>query len=374
VADITTTNSLVLDDGPHLVGTLTFGDAGTRTAAFSIDATAAGSLSISGGLVAVGELPGSNTALTIRGALTIQGDQTWTIGGVPGAADKGTGVAITGPVAGSIPGNLQINGTLTKTGVGQLTISGTTWGNGSVAVNSGSLRFHAALGKTVTVGGSGTSGQIVVGDGAQVFFFQDTTGDFGSAAAPSVTKPFVFNGASNIQLSSAESTDVTIGSPLNFQGTHSVRLYSDISGSGVVYRFSGDVSGAGAITLESGGSGERLLILSGDNRNFAGTMTVGGRNVLRLTGATAGSAKAVYSLIGANTAIESVGSAELVLGGLSGFARNGSQRRGDQQRSSRRWCRSEYGICWRDQQWRRGWRAFGDQGGRRRSSAEWVGE
>jgi autotransporter-associated beta strand protein len=59
-------------------------------------------------------------------------------------------------------------------------------------------------------------------------------------------------------------------------------------------------------------------VLSGDNSGFAGTMTVGGRNVLRLATPTAGSAQAMYSLTGGNTAIESAGSSELVLGGLSG--------------------------------------------------------
>jgi autotransporter-associated beta strand protein len=318
IADATTFNTHVLDDGPHVIGALTFGNSGLRTAAFTVDATLPGnSLTVSGGLVAAGNLPGNVTSLALQGAINAAGSQTWEIGGILAGADKDQGVAITGPVSGTVAGTLNVSGTLTKTGSGMLTLSGLTWGNGSMAVNSGALRLEAGLGKTLTVGGAGTSGQITIGDGAQLFFYKES-GDFGTLANPSVTKPVVLNGASNVDLAAASGADVAIGSPIAFNGTHTVRLYSGVSASSVTYRLSGDQTGSGTVSLASSGNGARLLVFSGNNTAFAGTIAVGGRNVLRLASSTAGSAQALYELTGGNTAIESDGSDELVLGGLSG--------------------------------------------------------
>jgi autotransporter-associated beta strand protein len=319
IADSTPLNSLLLDDGSHVIGSLTFGNTGLRTAAFTVDATLPGSsFTISGGLTAAGDLPGSATTLTLRGGITVNGDQTWNVGGIVSGADKDNGIAITGPVSGAVAGVLTVNGTLTKTGPGLLTLTGVTLGNGSLAISSGALRLHASLGKTLTVGGAGTNGQVTIADGAQLLVYQDTTGDFGTIADPSITKPFVLNGVSNVELAGAGATDVAIGSPIAFNGTHGIRIFSGNSASSVTYRLSGDISGSGTISLTSGGSGPRLLVLSGNNSAFAGNIVVGGRNVLRLASSTAGSAQATYELTGGNTAIESSGSAELVIGGLSG--------------------------------------------------------
>lgn len=327
VADSTLIDSIVIDDGPHVIGTLSFGSTGLRTEAFSIDATLpGGSLAITGGLVAAGDLPGSATALTLRGGINVEGNQTWNIGGIVGKADKDQGVAITGPVTGSAAGSVTVNGTLTKTGSGMLTLTGVSLGNGSLAIDAGALRLSASLGKTLTVGGAGTNGQITIGDGARLFFYKETNGDFGTLASPSITKPIILNGTSDVELAGADSADVAIGSPITFNGTHNVRLYSGTSASSITYRILGDLSGAGTVSLASGGNGNRLLVLSGNNSAFAGKIIVGGRNVLRLASSTAGSAQTVYELTGANAAIESSGSAELVIGGLSGIAgtiRNG---------------------------------------------------
>jgi autotransporter-associated beta strand protein len=211
-----------------------------------------------------------------------------------------------------------MSGTLTKTGSGMLTLAGVSWGNGSIAVNNGALRLDAALGKTLTVGGAGTSGQVTIGNGAQLFFYKDTSGDFGTLANPSVTKALVLNGTSSVDLGGADVTDVAIGSPISFNGTHTVRLFSEISASSATYHFSGNQSGAGTVSLTTSGSGARLFVYSGNNAAFAGTIAVGARSVLRLASSTAGSAQARYQLSGANTAIESDGASEMVLGGLSG--------------------------------------------------------
>jgi autotransporter-associated beta strand protein len=319
IADSTPFNSLVLDDAPHMIGALTFGNSGLRTAAFTVDATLPGkSLTVSGGMTAAGILPSSATSLALEGAINVAGSQNWEIGGILAGPDKDQGVAITGPVSGIVAGALTVGGTLTKTGSGMLTLAGVSWGNGSMAVNSGALRLDAGLGKTLTVGGAGTSGQITIGDGAQLFFYKEASGDFGTLANPSVTKPFVLNGASNVELAAADAADVAVGSPLTFNGTHTVRLSSGISASSVTYRFPGNQSGAGTVSLATSGSGTRLLVFSGNNSAFTGTIVVGGRNVLRLASSTAGSAQALYQLAGGNTAIESDGTTEMVLGGLSG--------------------------------------------------------
>jgi autotransporter-associated beta strand protein len=292
---------------------------GLRTAAFTVDATLPGNnLTVSGGLTAAGDLPGNVTTLALQGAINIAGSQTWEIGGIIAGPDKEQGVAVTGPVSGTVPGTLIVSGTLTKTGSGMLTLTGLSWGDGSMAVNGGALRLDAGLGKTLTVGGAGTSGQITIGDGAQLFFYKEESGDFGTLANPSITKPFVLNGASNVELAGANVADVAIGSPIAFNGTHTVRLSSGISASSVTYRFPGNQSGSGAVSLASAGNGTRLVVFSGNNSAFSGTIVVGGRSVLRLASSTAGSAQAVYQTAGANAAIESDGAAELVLGGLSG--------------------------------------------------------
>jgi autotransporter-associated beta strand protein len=318
IADSTPFNSVVLDQ-PHVIGALTFGNSGLRTTAFTVDATPPGnSLTVSGGLTASGNLPGNVTTLALQGAISVAGSQTWAIGGVFAGPDKDQGVAITGPVSGTVPGTLSVSGTLTKTGSGMLTLAGVSWGDGSIAVNSGALRLDATLGKTLTVGGAGTSGQVTVGNGAQLFFYKDTSGDFGTLASPSITKPFVLNGTSNVELDGAGATDVAIGSPLTFNGTHTLHLFSEDSSSSATYRFPGNQSGAGAVSLTTSGSGTRLFVFSGNNTAFAGTIGANGKSVLRLENSTAGSAQAVYQLNGANTAIESNGAADMVLGGLSG--------------------------------------------------------
>src|SRR4030095_1292721 len=92
IADATTFNSLVLDDGPHTIGSFTFGNSGLRTAALTVDATLPGnSLTVSGGLTAAGNLPGNVTALALQGTINIGGRQGWGGGGVFGDAAQHNG-------------------------------------------------------------------------------------------------------------------------------------------------------------------------------------------------------------------------------------------------------------------------------------------
>jgi len=140
IAD-TTGNNLNLADA-RTIGTLTFGTMGTRTTGFTIGSNALGaSLTMTNGLVANGNL---GAVLNFFRLPTIVGaDQTWSIGGTPGAvtADSGIGVTTLGT-----PNQVQfgLNANLTKTNTGQLTFIGANiTGNGNLIINQGPVKFDA---------------------------------------------------------------------------------------------------------------------------------------------------------------------------------------------------------------------------------------
>lgn len=153
IADFTTNNSVTLNDGPHLIGTLQIGAAGTRanptSAQFIINGntTAAGAygLIITNGVVANGNFNVNGTAgFQTKVPVTIQGDQTWSIGGGLGSSTADYGLMLTVGASG-VQRPLVLNGKLIKTGAGQLAFVGLNVGNGDLVVNQGALKFSPHL-------------------------------------------------------------------------------------------------------------------------------------------------------------------------------------------------------------------------------------
>ena len=166
IDDSTPQNTLSLD-GAQSVGTLTFGNAGTRTSAFAISGTNA--LTIASGMTASGNF--TALGLTVTAPIIIGAAQTWSVGGEAGSPVLDRGVKLVNPTAGTQLA-LTLGGQLTKTGTGQLGFSGLNIGNGNILVSEGSLKLSAANATKLTLAGTGT---LTIGSGAKLILSQGST-------------------------------------------------------------------------------------------------------------------------------------------------------------------------------------------------------
>ena len=217
IADTTAHSSVTLNDGPHTVGTLQFGTTGTRTAVFTINGNISGAgayaLTITNGVVANGALATASGNLILKVPIIVQGDQTWSVGGSIPATTSDYGIALT-PQANGTQRPLTLNGTLTKTGPGELVLIGQNVGDGSIVVNQGWLKINAGSSTLVTVGGTGT---ITVNSGA-TFMIAKNSGSL------NVTKAIALNDGATFRLGGNNSTLNAIGSLVTFNGRWPRRL------------------------------------------------------------------------------------------------------------------------------------------------------
>ena len=174
-------------------------------------------------------------------------------------------------------------GTLTKTGSGDLQISGSNsfTGNVNVGVNGGFLELQ----NPNALGGS-SGGTITVNNGAEV------------AAGLTVPNALTLNTGATL---SGESTGAgNFGGAINAAGNFNVGLrnfFSATTPSGLT--ISGPLSGAGNMTL----AGTGALTLTGNNTGYSGAITVGANTMLRAP---------------SSGSINPLGSAAIVLGGSNG--------------------------------------------------------
>ncbi len=263
IAD-TTTNNLQLNDGPKTIGSLTFGGTGTRTATFTIDTTAANSLTLTSndGIAAGGLFTAGSNALTMRGHYTVAAPQTWNVGATVAAAathDPDHGIFVREVTTGvANRGSLTLGANLTKTGNGQLLFAAIDiTGPGNLIVNEGLLKYNAGASQPLVIAGTGN---VTLNNSAILAVYKNS-------GTLNITRPTVLNDNATL---ATQNGVVDFGSPLTFNGTHSLDIGTDAAN---VNNFTGSWSGAGTVTRikPDGNFGNGPLNLSGDLSGFTGT-------------------------------------------------------------------------------------------------------
>lgn len=268
ISDSAANTGITLNDASHTVGSVTFGTTGTRLAAFPIVTTAATTLTISGGVIANAQFTGISPRF--RGNVLLSANQNWQVGGDPGSHAADSGVAFN-EIGAGVGGTLGLNGTLTKTGPGQLTIGPViTTGPGDIIVNEGSLKLNAGGSLPHIMENAEGGGKVVVNNSATLIISKNS-GTF------SISRPFQFNGTSNLVTGSGTNGltgTFDVGSDIAWNGTHTITNNQNANNANNVnYRFTGAMSGTGSITK----SGASQLILSGATANtISGPVTVTG--------------------------------------------------------------------------------------------------
>ena len=307
IADTTANTSLTINDASHTIGTLTYGTTGTRASAFTINDNVTGSsgafvLTISNGVVANGNFQTAGGSFSIKTPITVQGDQTWSIGGNQGDPVNDYGLLLTVGAAGT-QRPLVLNGTLTKTGSGQLCFIGQNVGNGNIVVNQGALKINAGSSTINTVGGTGT---ITVNSGASIYISRNS-------GTLNVTKAIVLNDGSFIRFGGNNAGQNYFGSPLTFNGTVGIPMYY------ASLLLDATNSWSGTLNSTITGSGGTIT-LWGNNSSLSGTLNNNGTFHLRFGADNSSSAAVEYGMNNAAAYYETYGNTSLTFGALSGTA------------------------------------------------------
>lgn len=294
------------DDRP--AGTLKFGDDGDRTDAFTVQTGPANTLALSGGLLATGPFSDSAISLRLQGNFRITGDQVWEIAGNEGTVTSDRAVGLLATLDDAVPGSVLLEGNLTKTGDGQLSLRGTSLaGSGDLVINDGVLKLNGGADLPLTLAGTGdiiinTPGGGLTGK----LFTSQNSGGFGTW-----TRPVVMNGSAAWTHGGGNGTSGTIAAPVRWNGTHTLSVTGSLS-------LSGPWSGSGQVTK----SGAFPLSLDSASPAFAGTL-IGSQGMLRVGQTfggnfqvTGGVAEILATVTGNVSASSS--SARLVLGGSPG--------------------------------------------------------
>ncbi|WP_420104009.1 autotransporter outer membrane beta-barrel domain-containing protein [Bosea sp. (in: a-proteobacteria)] len=245
---------------------------------------------------------GGSVSITGGGVLTLTGNTSHTGGTTisAGALRVGNG-GVLGTIAGNVVNNAALifdrsdatsfsgaisgTGSVTKEGLGALTLTGTNSYAGGTTINSGTLR----------VGNGGTSGSItgnVVNNGVLAFDRSDTTS---FAGAISGTGSLTKDGLGTLTLTGTNSyaggTTINSGTLRVGNGGSSGSITGDVVNNGVLAfdrsdttSFAGTISGTGSLTKDALGA----LTLTGTNTYTGGTTIANGS--LRVgNGGTSGS-------------------------------------------------------------------------------------
>ncbi len=305
IAD-TTGNNLTLADA-RTIGSLQFGTTGTRTTAITIGSNVLGaSLTLTNGLIANGNLGG--VINFFRLPTIIGADQTWSIGGTPGAvtADSGIGVTTLGT-----PNQVQfaLNANLTKTGSGQLTFIGANiTGNGNLTINQGPVKFNGGSTTTMSVGGGGS---IIINSGGKLMLFRNS----GNVIC---TKAISLNAGGTLEFGGNNTGGAVYGFPLTLNGNVT---FSSGGGTATAknYFLTGAWTGTAAINGTAVGADPVILILSNNISGWTGSFNNAG-NGFRIGFASnaPGNAAVAWSLNNAGAVLETYSATNIELGSLSG--------------------------------------------------------
>lgn len=298
-------NSLSLTDS-RVIGSLLFGTTGTRTTAFQItNSVAANSLTFNSGFTANGNL--ATVVEFFRVPVVIANDQTWTVAGPIGSATGDAGIRFRERSAG-VQNRLTLDGTLIKSGSGQLSLVGITNFGGNFVINQGALKLNAGGSTRLTLTGPGS---ITVNSGGWLMLSRNS-GTF------DVTRPFVLNNGATIQYGSGAATITPFGSPITWNGTVNLALlHNGITTNSYTNSWSGNAT----INITSGNANAVTLSLDADNSTLAGTVNNQANNArLRFTTANSASPNATWTLGHAAAVLEAYGPANVHLGALAGTA------------------------------------------------------
>ncbi|MEA1952128.1 MAG: autotransporter-associated beta strand repeat-containing protein, partial [Planctomycetota bacterium] len=243
----------------------------------SSDGTYAGNMSGNGALTKSGAgrltLSGSNTH---SGGTTVSaGTLAVSTSNLQGNISNNAAVEFSQASDGIYAGNMSGSGTLTKTGAGRLTLSGSNSYGGGTTVSAGTL-----TGDTASLKGSITNN-------AAVAFEQTGNGTYAGdmSGSGALTK----SGVGRLTLSGSNSygggTTVSAGTlagdtaSLNGSITNNAAVEFEQTGNGT---YAGNMSGSGAMTKTGAGT----LTLSGNNSTFSGATSVNAGSLV-LNGTTA---------------------------------------------------------------------------------------
>lgn len=302
----TTANNLTLTD-PRTIGSLTFGTTGTRTTAFQIASNVLGSsLTLTNGLVANGNI---GAVINFFRIPTIIGaDQTWSIGGTPGAVTADSGIGVVPNVNGAqMPFTLNAN--LTKTGTGQLTFIGANIsGNGNLTINQGVVKFNGGSSTTMSASGGGS---IVINSGGKLMLFRNS-------GALTCTKPITLNAGGVLEFGGNNAAGATYGFPLTLSGNVTFSSGGGLAGQ-KSYTLTGAWSGNAAVNGTAVGSDIVILVLSNNITGWTGSFNNAG-NAFRIafSAAAPGNPGVAWSLNNAGAILETLGATNVQLGSLAG--------------------------------------------------------
>lgn len=247
------------------IGSYTHGTNGTRTAGFNLQ-TNANTLTLQGGLTANGNFTG--VGLRMRGNYVVSSAQTWQIAGGLGTVTSDHGVAIQ-EISGGNRGTLALDGTLTKTGSGQLLLIGMTLeGAGDLVVEEGALKLNAGANLELRATGPGK----FILNNASSLMISKNSGTFGDSVT--FNRAFQMNGTANIVTGgNGTAGPWTIHSPIEWTGSHTVNLNNSVrSGTPAMnYEFAGVMSGSGSLTKLGAG---QLAFTGATSNTLDGLVTV----------------------------------------------------------------------------------------------------
>ena len=281
------------------------------------DAASSAALQLSGGSLYIGlqgitrgtAAAGLAVAIQLQGG-TIGASDSWssslnmqlgtTAGGPIFQAATGTGASKNITLTGILSDESGA-GTLTKTGVGTLSLGGANTFTGGVTLKNGTLESKTTtttLGTgTVTMGGAGSTGATFI------------TGQSNS-------NPFVINapGSGSIVIgANGGGSGFTMSGPVSLNGNLTLQTYNNtISGTTkAVAIFTGGISGTGNVMLNNNGLAANTLAITTTAVNHTGTLTLQGTatgdttlsaNIgPNVTGISQNSATSLMILSGANT-------------------------------------------------------------------------
>jgi len=302
IKNSTTSSSLVLD-AAHRIGTLSFGDTGTRITPFEIQARDSPLTHAGGGLVANGNFAAGTIGLNLRGHHIIQGDQTWTIAGSAGSPTSDSGVVFRAGEDSLAPGSVTLEGDLNRTGGGQLMYMGVSIGGaGDVVIgDSGSLKFNAGAGLPIS---SSQGGSFFVNGGS--LFTSQNSGSFENFNRGIVMNaPLAISHGSVWKHEQALSGVASIGSAIEWNTADASFIHELTAGTNANLRLTGPWSGKATVVATSNGA----LTLAGASQNFAGTLSFGqngsiaGNGSLNIDGAFGGTLLCSGGLVNLNAPV-----------------------------------------------------------------------
>jgi fibronectin-binding autotransporter adhesin len=238
--------------------------------------------------------------LTITSKVLLGADQSWTVinantNGNPATLNNGEDLAF---IAGVANASFNLGGRVVGvSGTGQISISsGYAITNGTINI-ANNLFLIQGGGSRVTSVGADVNLNVASGS---ILHFQ------GNSQAVTSSANITLNGGTLKMMTGAAAGAVTIGGTINVASASTLLRGNNFANGGGVTNpvtVSGNLLGAGALAVTNSSGAVGLIVLSGDNSGYSGTLTLGGTagRVTQLNSATTGSAAATWNVTTGHT-------------------------------------------------------------------------